>query len=113
MRVGLLLIEVNWEPSVIPCKKIRITLGSYEQIIDHDEFFSMMFLFGNEAEQERNIKITETEMRIVERMISVRAQKDMKTGEVLSFPYKYAIPESEYQKLKELHPNSIRLADES
>ena len=105
-------MEVNWAPEVVPCKKVKFTLDFSEQVIDYNEFYTMMLLFGKDSEQEKIIPVNHTEMRVVERMISVRAKNDMKAGEVMSFPYRYAIPESEYKALKALHPNSVKAVED-
>lgn len=112
MQVGKLTVEVNWEPSVIPCKKIKVTFDGKVQLIKYEDFFTMMFLFGGDKEQDKLMASKKVLMRVVERMISIRAGRDMKKDEVMKFKYKYAIPDEEYKRLKELHPNSVKLADE-
>lgn len=101
-QVGKLTVEVNWKKEVTPCKQIRVTLDGKEEIIEHADFYSMMILFGDDKQQEDLLESKTTLMRMVKRMLTVKAKTDMKAGESLSVPYVYTIPDAEYQRLKGL-----------
>jgi hypothetical protein len=51
LTVGELEIDVNWCEEVIPCKRIRFKIDDRYHYVEHDEFYSMMMLFGNDQEQ--------------------------------------------------------------
>jgi hypothetical protein len=112
MKVGLFQVDVNWNKEVTPCKKIRLTFGKKTQIIDHDEFYSMMMLFGNEQEQEALIPTKKREMVLIERMLHVKASKDIKQGELITVPYTYSIDQETYDQMLRDNPRSFRKVDE-
>lgn len=98
--VGRLTIEVNWSKEVTPCKQIKVTMDGKEELVEHADFYTMMMLFADDKTQEDMIETKSTEMRVVQRMLTIRAKTDMKAGESIVVPYKYSIPESEYQRMK-------------
>jgi len=97
---GKLKVEVNWNEEVKPCEKIRITVDGKEQIIDRADFYSMMFVFGDEAQQEQLIPVERLKVREITRLLTIRAKKDMKRGEKMLFPYTYYIPDVLYQSIR-------------
>ena len=107
-EVGKMSVEVNWNKEVTPCKLIKFTFNGIEQIIEHNELYSLMMLFGNDKEQESLIPVTQTKMHVIERLLKVRAKKDMKEGDVLIFPFKYPVTAEIFNKLKVTHPTEIR-----
>lgn len=101
-------MDVNWNKEVTPCKKIRFTFNGVEEIVDHSELYSLMMLFGNDKEQEALIPVTQTKMHVIERLLKVRAKKDMKEGDVLIFPFKYPVTDDVFQRLTVMHPTEVR-----
>lgn len=113
-EVGNMAVEVNYNEEVKPCKLIKFTFTDPKtkkqvvETIDHGELYSLLMLFGNDKEQEALIPTTKTELRVIERLLHVRAKKDMKEGDVITFPYRYAIPEQTYQRLLKENPKEYR-----
>jgi hypothetical protein len=109
--VGKLKIDVNWEPEVVPCKKIRVRFGEYEEIIEPDELYTMLMLFGNDEQQEKLIPVTRTEMIRVERLLHVKATKNIKKGEFITVPYRYSLNREAYEVAVRENPRSFRILD--
>jgi hypothetical protein len=95
-----LVVDFNWDESVIPCKKVRITLGKREVILSREEFSTLMAIFANDNQLEDIIQTNKTDFVSIERMLRVKTHKDLKAEESLVFPYVYWIPRTEYEKLK-------------
>lgn len=108
---GELLIEVNYNDAVTPCKKIKFTLHGKEQVIDREDLYAMMMLFGNEDQQTDLIPVTHTQVRVIKRLLKVRAKKDMKKGEIIAFPFQYYVPEVVYEKLLMSKPHEFTSGD--
>jgi hypothetical protein len=112
LAVGKLEVDVNWTPSVVPCKKIRIKFEGKEQILDHADFYSMLMFFGNDQEQEALIPSKKREMVLIERMLHIKATKDMKAGEMITVPYQYSMDIETYEQMLKDNPRSFRKVDE-
>ena len=97
---GGLVVEVNWNEFVKPCKKIRFKIGDKEAIIDNGDFYGMMMFFGTSEQQEQLIPIKETKVRMVTTLLKVRAKKDIMKGEMIVFPHTYPVASSIYEKIK-------------
>lgn len=97
--MGNMEVDVNWNEHVTPCKKIRFKLDGKEQIIDREDLYAMMMLFGNDNQQTDLIPVIETKVRAITRLLKIRAKKDMRRGEIMAFPYTYFVPAAVYEKL--------------
>ena len=112
-ELGKLKVEVNWSPEVVPCQKIRITFDGHEEIVERGDFYSMLMLFGDDKQQEALIPITRTEMIRVERLLHVKATKNIKKGEYITVPYRYSLSKEAYDQAIRENPRSFRkLEDE-
>lgn len=112
LHVGKMTVDVNWTPSVVPCKKIRFKFEDKTQIIDHDELYSMLMLFGNADQQVALIPSKKREMVLIERMLHVKARKDIKAGEMITVPYQYSMDVETYEQMLKDNPRSFRKVDE-
>lgn len=111
-KVGKLAIDVNWDLSVVPCKEIRVRFGDYEEIIDRGELMSLLMLFGNDEEQEKLIPVERTEMVRVERLLHIKATKNLKKGEFITVPYRYSLNREAYEIVARENPRSFRLLED-
>ncbi len=98
-EVGPFRVEVNWEPSVTPCRKIKFSLGDRTAVIDREDLYAMMFLFADPEQQVDLIPVHQTKVRVIQRMLHVRTKKEMRKGEIMHVPYKYFVPEAIYERL--------------
>ena len=110
--VGELKLEVNWEEEVTPCKKIRLLHPAGEGILDRDELMGIIMLFGNDTEQESLVNVTKREMVRIERLLHIKASKDLKRGEIITVPYQYSIEKTAYDELVKENPRQYRIVDE-
>lgn len=85
------LLEVNWNAKD-ECKFIRISLGDKTAVIKKEHFLAFLFSIGNEDEQRKMIPQTQTKSRWYETVITVKAKKDIRAGEDLTFPIKLSLP---------------------
>jgi hypothetical protein len=112
LKVGKMEVDVNWNKEVTPCKKIRFTFKlndkKEEEVLDHSEVYSMLMLFGTPDEQVALIPSTKREMVLIERMLHVKANKDIKQGELITVPYTYSIDQETYDQMLRDNPRSFR-----
>lgn len=97
--VGPMTVEVNWNEVASPCKKIKFTFEGHEAIVDREDLYALMMLFGDEKQQEELIPVIQAKVKAIRRLIKFRVKKDMKRGEIAAFPYTYFIPEAIYERL--------------
>ena len=99
-RKNGLRIDFNWKDSVVPCKEVRITLNKTEVILSRAEFSTLMAVFADEQQMEDLMPTKKTKFVSVERMLKLKATKDIKKGEYLTSSYVYWLPKTEYDALK-------------
>jgi len=87
-------IEVNWNKKVTPCKEIKVTMGDKVGIIPRQDFYAMMFIFGDSEQQAQLVPASELVVHEVRCKLSVIAKKNIKKGETINLTHKYmtAIP---------------------
>lgn len=93
-------IGFNWEDSVIPCKKVKISFSDKEIILDRQEFDTLMAIYADDKQMEDLLPATSTDFVSIERMLKLKAVNDIKAGEYITFPYVYWIPKTDYEELK-------------
>ena len=90
-----IIVEVNYNPhdkSVTDCKMIRFTVGGKASVVKKEHLTAVLFAIGNEEEQRKMIPQIQTRSRWYETVVSVKAKKDIKKGEDLTFPLKLTLP---------------------
>lgn len=102
----------NWDDSVIPCKKVKISLDGKEVILDRGEFATLMAVFADDKQMEDLVQVEKIDFVSIERMLRVKTTKDLKAEESLVFPYVYWVPKSEYNRLKE-EGEMVKLVEDS
>lgn len=94
-----LLIEVNWNPDnpeQNECKVLKFTYPDGKTAVVKKEYLmSVLFAIGNEAEQKKMIPQRVSRSRWYETIISVKATKDIRKGESMTFPLKITLPSEE------------------
>jgi hypothetical protein len=116
LDVGKMSVEVNWNAHVTPCKKFKfIWKGDgppIEQVVDRNEVYAMLFMFGDDNQQVDLIPVKTEKIRAINTMMGIRAKKDIRKGETIKFRHTYFMPEREYESLI-LDPSRYKAADVS
>ena len=94
-----LILETNFSESSTPCKLFKFTIGKKSSIIKRDELFGLLFMFGNEKQQEDLIPVIETKVRSITRLLSFKLKVDMKKGQIVKASYTYFMPETIVERL--------------
>ena len=85
--------EVNWNERSMGCKEIKIVCPNGEEMVIKKEYLhAMLFAIGNENEQRQLIPQVKRTSRWYETVVSVKATKDIKKGEDVTFPLKLTMP---------------------
>lgn len=110
-NVGKLTAEVNWTEAVTPCKSVKFTLDDKEEVVELKDLYSLLMLFGNDYMQDQLIPVKRTEMVLIERLLHVRAKKDLKAGDLITVPYQYSINREAYDLLIKENPRQYRIVE--
>lgn len=92
-------VETNWSPDSTPCRLFRFKVDGKEAVVGRAELFGMLFMFGDEKQQEDLIPVVETKVRSITRLLSFTLKKDMRKGERVRAQYQYFVPESVAERL--------------
>jgi len=94
-----LKIEANWNEKVKPGKNFRFTIDGKSAIIDKDTLYSLLMVFGDEREQEKLIPVSTSKVRMLRKRVKIKALKDVKMGEIITFMHEYPVASEIYDKI--------------
>lgn len=99
-----LFVEVNWsdDAKINECKMVKFNMDGKEALVDVRELNSMLFAIGSPEVQRNLIPQTIKRSRHYETVISVKAKKDIKKGEEITFPIKITLPTVEDEVIAEV-----------
>lgn len=91
-----LKIEVNWDTKdekTNNCKYLRLIFPDGSTgLVKKETFNAFLFTIGNEEEQRKLIPQVTRKTRWYETVVGVKATKDIKKGEEITFPIKLSLP---------------------
>ena len=86
-------IEVNYEGNA-QCKTLKFTFPNGDvAFIDKKHLVELVFAIGKPSEQREIVPQTITRTKWYETVLSVKATKDIRKGENITFPIKISIPD--------------------
>ena len=113
-KINNFLIEVNWNPKdekTNHCRMLRIIFpDGKECVIKKEHLAAILFAIGNEEEQKKLIPQKLSRVRWYETVLSVKATKDIRKGENITFPIKLTMPSEEEEIIGSLRSESARKA---
>ena len=90
-------LEVNWNPddeTTNECKVLKITFPDKSvAYIKKEHLNAVLFAIGTEVEQRQMIPQKLVKTRWYETVLSVKATKDIRRGENITFPVKLSLPD--------------------
>ena len=102
-------LEVNWNPKdekTNDCKVLRLkTPEGKEFFVKKEEFLVFLFTIGNPEEQAKMVPQKLTKSKWYETILSVKATKDIRKGENITFPIKISLPAVEEEIIGEIKKN--------
>lgn len=102
--------EVNWDdqPQNQECKIVKFTFPNGDKaFVERKHLNEMLFAIGTPEDQRKLIPTVETSVRWWETVLSVKAKKDIKRGENITFPIKLSIPASAEETIGVRNQNKI------
>lgn len=94
-----LIAEVNWNPEdekTNKCQIIRLTYPDGKTaFIEREKLMSFIFAIGTATQQKDLIPQTLHRVKWYETVLSVKATKNIKKGEQITFPIKITLPATE------------------
>lgn len=106
-----LTVEVNYNSAVKPCKYLRFKIGNEVADVSREQLFGLLFLYGDDKQQEDLIPVKELRVRNIKRLIGLTADRDIRRGETVRGWYEYFVPETVYEKLLLSNPNKYKSGD--
>lgn len=91
-------VEVNWkkDKSIENCQLLKVTFPDGQQaFVKKDILFAFLFAIGGPKEQRAMIPQQVTRVKWYETVVGVKATKDIRKGETITFPIKLSIPVSQ------------------
>lgn len=99
-------IEANWNPedeNTNEGKVLKFTFPKGETaFIKREDLHQILFALGTEEQQRKLIPQTLTKVRWYETVLSIKATKDIKKNEQITFPIKITLPPLEQEVIGEL-----------
>lgn len=99
-------IEVNWDQNnkkINKCKILKFTFPDGKTAYVKKEYLNaVLFAIGSEKDQRKMIPQKITRVRWYETVLSVKAKKDIRKGENITFPIKLSLPPIEEEVISEL-----------
>lgn len=96
-------LEVNWnekDEKTNNCKVLRITHpDKTESFIKKEHLNAVLFAIGNAAEQREMIPQVVTKTKHYSTVVSVKATKDIRKGEEVTFPIELTLPADKQEKI--------------
>jgi len=106
-----IIVEVNYEdnPATDQCKILKLTLPDIKNVFIKKEYLmSLMFAIGNAEEQRKSIPQRISHSRWYDTVVSVKATKDIRKDEKITFPIRISLPAYEEEVLGQGKSDGIK-----
>ena len=97
-----LVFEVNYSPTETHLETIRWRCGNKIGFIERKHLFEFLWVIGKSKEQQKMIPQTVRKTRYIEKLIGLKAARDIKKGEMLNFRINLDVPLSEEELYSEI-----------
>ncbi len=97
-------VEVNWRPddeATNECKVLRIKMGKEEAYIAIGDLRTILFATSSAEEQRKMMPMQMVTQRRYQTMLGVKADKDIKKGEMVNFKVDIPLPPIEKEIMLE------------
>jgi len=110
-KFGKLIVQVNYNKEVIPCKKVKIIIDDkFEEISSHD-LYALLMLYADEEQMSDMVKVTEKKVVMMRKAVKVVASKDIKQGEDVTFIIEVPTDKEVYEKWLEKNKELLTLEE--
>lgn len=109
-------VEVNWDKSVMPCKKVRFTIGKESAVMDKGDLFALLTIIADNEEQEKLMIVKNEEVIGVRKMLKVKTHKTVEAGEHINFPMTQYVTRRVFEKMlevKAIRPEDVISTEEA
>jgi len=89
-------IEANYKPSVVPCKKVKITIGGKEAELNRSDLYNLLVLFGDDEEIDKCLNVKSREMIMIKKAVLVQTKEAIPAGGEIKFFIEYPINKEDY-----------------
>jgi hypothetical protein len=91
----------NLDVEIFPDKEeVKLSMGGKEGWISIKDLYALAFIIVGKDEQDSLMPIKQVEVTKYRKQLSVKAKKDMKKGEFLTFNYEFDVPTAIEQNLR-------------
>jgi hypothetical protein len=110
-KFGKLIVQVNYNKEVIPCKKVKIIIDDKVAVIDSHDLYALLMLYADEEQMSDMVKVTEKQVVMMRKAVKVVAQKDIKQGEEVAFIIEVPTDKDIYEKWLEKNKELLTLEE--
>jgi hypothetical protein len=106
-------IEANYSDEVIPCKKIKFTIGDKSAEIDRSDLYNLLVLFADDEEMDKCLNIKSRKVVMIKKMVKVQTKEAIPAGGDIVFPIEYPIAEEDYEQYMEDNKDKLMKSEEA
>jgi hypothetical protein len=110
-KFGKLIVQVNYNKEVIPCKKVKIIIDDKVAVIDSHDLYALLMLYADEEQMSDMVKVTEKQVVMMRKAVKVVASKDIKKGEEVAFIIEVPTDKEVYEKWLEKNKELLTLEE--
>ena len=99
-----LVIDVNFKPddeSMNECKVLRVTIGDKESFIAVGDLRAVLFAISAPEQQRKMLPLNMVTQRRYNTMLGVKAERNIKKGEMINFKVDIPLPPMEQEIMNE------------
>lgn len=104
--------EVNWNPEDAKSNKSKVIRlkcsDGKEAYVTREDLLQFFFAIGTPEQQQKLMPQTLTKMRWYETILTVKAHKDIRRGEEVTFPVKLSLPPIEDEVVSAIAQSKTR-----
>lgn len=106
-------IEANYNKDVVPCKKIKFTIGNKSAEVDRSDLYNLLVLFADDEEMDKCLNVKSQKMVMIRKMVKVQTKEAIPAGGEVVFPIEYPVSEEEYEKYMKENEDKLMKEEEA
>lgn len=106
-------VEANYNKDVVPCKKLKFTIGGKSAEIDRSDLYNLLILFADDEEMDKCLNVKSRKVVMIKKMVKVQTKEMIPAGGEVIFPIEYPIAEEDYEQYMEDNKNKLMKPEEA
>jgi len=93
-----IMIEANYSPEVLNCKKIKFTISGKSAEVNRSDLYNLLVLFADDEEMDKCLNVKSKKMVMIRKMVKVQTKEAIPAGGEVVFPIEYPVDEESYEE---------------